>query len=152
MDPKRPSNDFLSDLETAYAEAVVGTVISPRVNSLSHAVIGAAIEVHRHLGPGFNESAYEAALVIELNMRGISTERQKPISLEYKEQVIWTGQLDLLVESELVVELKAVETILPLHRAQAHSYLRATGLPLALLLNFNVLRLREGIHRVILKS
>ncbi len=148
MKQEASSNDLLTNLQDAYAE----TVFPQRVNDLSHTVIGAAIEVHRHLGPGFNEAAYEAALIIELGLRGISVEHQVPVSLHYKDHLVWTGQLDLLVEDELVLELKAVETVLPLHRAQLHSYLRVTKLPLGLLLNFNVSALREGIHRVILKG
>ena len=90
--------------------------------------------------------------MIELRLRGLVSERQAPISLQYKSNLVWTGQLDILVEDTLVVELKAVESVLPLHRAQLHSYLRATRKPLGLLLNFNVPVLRDGIHRVILKS
>ncbi len=146
------SDDFLTDLQVAYAKTVGLTEVPQQINDLSRRVIGAAIEVHRHLGPGFAEGAYEAALVIELHLCGISVERQVPVSLQYKDHVVWTGQLDLLVENALVIELKAIETVLPLHRAQLHAYLRATGNLLGLLLNFNVTALREGIHRVILRS
>lgn len=145
---KGPNEDLLPALQAAYE----GTVVPPRINELSHAVIGAAIEVHRHLGPGLAEAAYEEALVIELTGRSVSVERQVPLSVHYKEHIVWTGQMDLLVEGCLIVELKAIESVLPIHRAQLHSYLRAAKFPIGLLLNFNVSALREGIHRVILKS
>jgi GxxExxY protein len=116
---------------------------------LAHAVIGAAIEVHRILGPGFLESVYEAALAIELRLRGIPFERQKQIALTYKNCEIGEGRLDLLVEKRLVVELKAADTLAPIHRAQVISYLKASGLRLGLLINFNVPVLRDGLERVV---
>jgi GxxExxY protein len=120
------------------------------LDQLAHAVIGAGIEVHRTLGPGFLESTYEAALAVEMGLRGIAFERQKPIPLQYKGRNIGEGRLDLLVAECLVVELKAVEALLPIHKAQVISYLKATRLQLGLLINFNVPVLRDGVQRVIL--
>jgi GxxExxY protein len=114
---------------------------------LSHAVIGAAIEVHRELGPGFLESLYEEALCIELTERGIAFQRQYTISVGYKGHPIGEGRLDLLVDKRLIVELKAVESLLPIHSAQLLSYLKATGLGVGLLINFNVPVLAKGIKR-----
>ncbi len=122
---------------------------SPELDILARAVIDAAVEVHRSLGPGFVESIYEEALAIELNARSIPFERQKVISVNYKERRIGEGRLDLLVASQLLVELKAVETLAPIHKAQIISYLKAAGLQLGLLINFNVPVLRSGIQRVI---
>ena len=131
-------------------------VLSPRRepdeedDALAHVVIGSAIEVHRHLGPGYLESVYEDALAIELNLRGIPFERQFPIAVQFKGHPVGKGQLDFLVCERLVVELKAVEELAPVHKAQVLSYLRTTGLILGLLINFNVKFLKDGIKRVIL--
>src|SRR5262245_39535397 len=110
----------------------------------AHAVIGAAIEVHRHLGPGFLESTYERALAIELELRHVPFEEQVRISVSYKGTTISEHRLDFLVGGQLIVELKAVDALLPLHTTQVLSYLKATDLSLALLINFNVRALREG--------
>jgi GxxExxY protein len=119
------------------------------LDRLAHAVIGAAIEVHRHLGPGFLESVYQKALEIELRLRGIPAQPQHHLHLSYKEEPVGEDFLDFLVGGALVVELKAVDALAPIHRAQVISYLRATGLRLGLLINFNVPVLREGVKRVI---
>jgi len=119
---------------------------------LAYAVIGAALEVHRVLGPGYVESVYEKALKIELEMRSIPFSPQQVVTVEYKGQQIGEGRLDLLVDNSLVVELKAVEALLPVHSMQLHSYLKATGHKLGLLINFNVPLLRDGTKRVILKQ
>ena len=113
-------------------------------------VIGAAIEVHRALGPGFLESVYEQAMSIELGLLGISFERQVPVAVSYKGHSIGESRLDLLVEGKLVVELKAVDQFAPIHTAQVMSYLKATGHRLGLLINFNVVRLKDGVKRVVL--
>ncbi len=113
---------------------------------LTEAVIGAAIEVHRVLGPGFHEDVYETALCRELTLRGFRFDRQVPLAIEYKGEVVGEGRLDLLVEGQLVVELKACDALLPLHRAQCVSYLCATGHRVALLINFNVPILKDGIR------
>ena len=112
-------------------------------------VIGGAIEVHRHLGPGLLESVYEAALVHELQLRRITVKRQVPVTVEYKGLKIHGQRLDLLVEPGLVVELKAIEAVLPVHGRQVVSYLRSTGCRLGLLINFNVPILRDGIKRFV---
>lgn len=120
------------------------------LNSLSGAVISAAIEVHRTLGPGFLEAVYEAALCIELDTRNIAYSRQPTVELAYKGQRVGEGRMDLLVEQQLVVELKAVEALLPLHSAQLLSYLKATGHRLGLLINFNTRQLTSSVKRVVL--
>ena len=145
------AKDFLQELRTAYDGTSTRREVSPRVNALSHAVIGAAIEVHRHLGPGFAETVYEKALAMELHSRGTPFQCQAPIEVAYKGTPIWTGRIDLLVEM-LVVELKSVDAVSTLHRAQLHSYLKAGAYPLGLILNFNVRLMKDGIHRVVLKS
>jgi GxxExxY protein len=117
--------------------------------ALSGEVIGAAIEVHRALGPGLLESAYELALERELLLLGLDVRRQVPVPLQYKGANLGDGfRIDLVVNDALIVELKAVEQLLPLHEAQLLTYLRLTGKPLGLLINFNVKTLKEGIRRV----
>jgi GxxExxY protein len=127
------------------------TLIEPekKVDELARAVIGAAIEVHRHLGPGFLESVYEEALCVEMADRRIPFERQKEISVLYKGREIGKQRIDLLVGKSLIVELKTVEALAEIHKAQVISYLKATGLSLGLLINFNVSILKSGIHRVV---
>jgi len=122
------------------------------IDDLASAVIGAAIEVHHVLGPGYLESVYEEALVIELQLRGIAFERQKPVSVEYKGRAVGEGRLDLLIAGKLIVELKAVDALAPIHTPQVITYLKTTNLPLGLLINFNVPLLKHGIKRVILSS
>ena len=121
-------------------------------DDVAKAVIGAAIEVHRILGPGYLESVYEEALAVELDLREIPFERQKVVAVDYKGYAVGEGRLDLLVDSCLVVELKAVEALAPIHTAQVMSYLKATRFPLGLLLNFNVPLLKTGIKRIILSK
>jgi len=120
------------------------------LDTLAHRVIGAAIEVHRHLGPGFLESVYENAVAIEFRLAGVFFEEQQPVSVHYKGEAVGIAKVDFVVERTLLVELKAVDKILPIHKAQVISYLKATGLPLALLINFNERALRDGIHRIVL--
>ena len=120
------------------------------LNKLSEVVIGASIEVHRELGPGLLESAYEACLAHELTSRGIAFERQKGFPVRYKDLEIKLGyRIDLLVEDSLIVELKAVEKVEPVHKAQLLSYLRLTDRKLGLLINFNVKLLKSGIKRIV---
>lgn len=121
----------------------------PELDELAHRVIGAAIEVHRLLGPGFLESVYEEALCVELGLRDIEFARQVPAGVDFKGRRVGEARLDLLVGGGLVVELKAVERIAPIHVAQILSYLKATGLPLGLLITFNVTLLHHGIKRVV---
>jgi GxxExxY protein len=120
-----------------------------QLDQVAHAVIGAAIEVHRILGPGYLEQHYEEALCAELKLRGLHFERQKPVGVDYKGQTIGESRLDLLVANELIVELKAVDALAPIHTAQLISYLKMTGKKLGLLMNFNVPVLKDGIRRVI---
>ncbi len=121
------------------------------VETLAHAVIGAAIEVHRSLGPGLLEAIYEEALCIEMEFRGIPFVRQHPVALEYRGRLIGQGRLAILVGGRLIVELKAVDTLAPVHSAQVLSYLRMTGRNLGLLINFNVPALRNGgIKRLVI--
>lgn len=120
-----------------------------RGTELTEKIIGAAIEVHRHLGPGLLESVYEAALAYELAQSGLKVERQKPVPVSYKGLQFEEGyRLDLLVADEVIVELKCVDSILPVHEAQALSYLKLTGFKVALLINFKVPVLKQGIQRI----
>jgi GxxExxY protein len=123
---------------------------SKEVDELARVVIGALIEVHRKLGPGFLESIYEEAACIEFYKRGVSYERQVIVAVEYDGRVIGEGRIDLLVGTKLIVELKAVDALAPIHQAQLMSYLRMTKLELGLLVNFNVPVLKYGIKRVVL--
>jgi GxxExxY protein len=119
------------------------------LNSLSQHVIGMCIDVHRELGPGVLESAYEECLAYELRVAGLSFQRQIAMPIRYKEVVLDCGyRLDLIIENSLIIELKAVAQLLPLHDAQLLSYLRLTGLPLGLLINFHVPALKDGIKRM----
>ena len=120
-------------------------------NSLSKEIIGAAIEVHKVLGPGLLESAYQACLERELELRGTAFEREKCLPINYKGTEVDCGfRVDLLVERLVVVELKAVEQILAIHEAQMLTYLKLLNMKLGLLINFNVPLLREGIKRIVL--
>ena len=120
------------------------------LDAIANAVIGAAFEVHRVLGPGFLESVYEEALAIELKLRGIHFERQKTMDVSYKGYPIGEGRTDFVVENSLVVELKAIDKLLPVHQAQVISYLKAAKLRLGLLINFHELKLVDGVHRLLL--
>lgn len=117
---------------------------------LSGAVIGAAVEVHRVLGPGFLESIYEEAMALELALRQVPFERQVPINVSYKTALVGEGRLDLLVSDSLIVELKAVERLLPIHQAQLMSYLKAARRPVGLLINFHERLLKNGLRRIAL--
>ncbi|RJR36854.1 MAG: GxxExxY protein [Deltaproteobacteria bacterium] len=119
-----------------------------KINDLTKEVIGAAIEVHRTLGPGLLESAYEECLCHELQLRNLNFERQKSLPVVFKE--IRLDRLDLLVSNALVVEIKAVEALLPIHKAQLLTYLKLGGWNIGLLINFNVPALKNGIKRVVL--
>jgi GxxExxY protein len=121
----------------------------PELDAYARVVIDAAVEVHRVLGPGFLESVYEEAMAVELALRGVPFRRQVPVALVYKGVPIGQARLDLQIADRLVVELKASDGPLPSHLAQLLSYLKATGQPLGLLINFNVPFLRQGIKRVI---
>ena len=117
---------------------------------LTDEIIGSAIEVHRSLGPGLLESAYETCLAYELGQRGINVERQKSLPVMYREVKLEAGyRLDLLVDGLVIVEVKAVDHLLPIHHAQLISYLRLSGCSLGLLINFNVKLLKNGIRRLV---
>ena len=120
------------------------------INELSSNIIGSAIEVHKILGPGLLESAYEECLCHEFNVRGLLYERQKPLPILYKGKKLDCGyRLDLVVEDKIILELKACEKIEPIHKAQLLTYLKISGLNLGLLLNFNVPLMRDGVTRVV---
>jgi GxxExxY protein len=120
------------------------------INQLTEQIIGAAIEVHRAKGPGLLESAYEACLADELSIRGLNCARQVPIPLTDKGTVIDIAfRADLVIENTVLVELKAVETALPVHKAQILSCIRETGHRIGLLINFHVIRLVAGVTRII---
>ena len=120
------------------------------LDELSEAVIGAAIDVHRELGPGLLESVYEACLCHELGERGLLFERQKPLPVRYKAVLVDLGlRLDLIVDGQLIVEIKSVERLERVHQKQLLSYLKLAGCCLGLLINFNVPLLREGIRRIV---
>ncbi len=122
-----------------------------QVNEITHAIIGAAMEIHRNLGPGLLESAYEECLCHELTLRQIPFRRQVPLPLEYKGVRLEQGyRLDLLVAEIVVVEVKAVEIMHPVYEAQLLTYLRLGGFQVGLLINFNVPLLKDGIRRKVL--
>ena len=121
------------------------------INQLTGKVIGAAIDVHKSLGPGLLESIYEECLCIELGLRKIPFERQRKLPIEYKGVTLDCGyRIDIVVEERLIVELKACESLQPIHEAQLLTYLRLTGIKYGLLINFNVPVLKEGIKRLAL--
>lgn len=120
------------------------------LNKITEIIIGCAIEVHRELGPGFLESTYEACLTYELIQRGLSIKKQLGLPLVYKEIKLEEGyRLDLLVENRVVVEIKAADAINDVHIAQTLTYLKLTGAEVALIINFNVLKLTDGLKRLI---
>ena len=122
------------------------------LSALTHAVIGAAIEVHRILGPGLDEGLYERAMCIELGLRKIPFLKQIVVEVGYKGEVIGEKRLDLIIDGRLVVELKAIEALAAVHEAQLHTYLKITKIRLGLLINFNSTLLKDGIRRVIRKE
>jgi GxxExxY protein len=126
-----------------------GVTEKQRIDALTETIIGAAIEVHRTLGPGLLESVYLACLLHGLALRGLHCRAEVAIPVEFKGVKLDCGyRLDLLVEDTIVVELKAVEKLLPVHQAQVITYLKLTGKPVGLLINFNVPLLKEGIKRL----
>ncbi|MBU1908927.1 MAG: GxxExxY protein, partial [Verrucomicrobia bacterium] len=121
-----------------------------KLNRITEGIIGAAMEVHRALGPGLLESAYEACLAFELAQRGLKVEQQKPPPVVYREVKLDCGyRLDLFVEEKVIVEIKVVEQLMPIHQAQLLSYLRLSGCKVGLLINFNVKVLKDGICRLV---
>ncbi len=121
-------------------------------NELSHLVVGSALKVHSALGPGLLESAYEACLQYDLIKSGLQVEAQKPLPLIYQTVKLECGyRVDLLVESKLIIEVKSIEALAEIHFAQVLTYLRLSDLRLALLLNFNVVHMKDGIRRIVNK-
>ena len=122
-----------------------------RADRWSKKVIGAAIEVHRHKGPGLLESIYEKCLMRELELQGVPARNQVVVSVEYKGFTFDEPlKLDVYVDNCLIIELKAVENVLPIHKAQLISYMKLLDAPIGLLINFHELKLKDGIHRLIL--
>jgi GxxExxY protein len=120
------------------------------LNQISNSIIGAAIEVHRHLGPGLLESAYRQCLAWELQQQKLVVEQEILVPIKYKELEVENGyRIDLLVEHEVVIELKSVDVLLPIHSAQLLTYLKLTGHRLGLLLNFKVDVVRNGVKRIV---
>ena len=120
------------------------------LNAITHGIIAAAIEVHRHLGPGLLESSYQECLCYELSRMGLSFAREVHLPLSYKGlRLDCSYRVDLLVEDIVLVELKSMEQLLPIHSAQLLTYLRASNKPVGLLINFNVLVLKDGIRRIV---
>jgi GxxExxY protein len=121
-----------------------------RINEITEKIISAGIAVHKQLGPGLLESTYEACLQYEILQRGLKVERQKSLPVTYGQVYLDCGyRIDLIVERIVVVELKAIDTILPIHKAQLLSYLRLSGCPVGLLINFNVRLLKDGVRRIV---
>lgn len=125
------------------------TKTTERQEELLKQFIDAAIEVHRELGPGYDEAVYENALVVEMDLRGIPYERQKTVDVVYKGVPVGEGRIDLFLGGEVVVELKAVEQLNKKHMAQVISYLKATKKPLGLLVNFHEYLLKNGLKRIL---
>ena len=128
----------------------VESKLSPELEQLVRDVIGACLAVHRELGPGMSESVYSKAVCIELTTRGFPFELEKSIPIRYRGQLLCHQRLDLFVDGRLVLEIKSVEQIHPVHVAQTVSYLRVTGSEVGLVVNFNVPILKQGIRRVVL--
>jgi GxxExxY protein len=126
-----------------------GETEKQRIDQLTEAIIGASIEVHRALGPGLLESAYLACLIFELGQQGLSYRKEVALPVDYKGVRLDCGyRIDLIVEDTVIVELKAVEILLPVHQAQVITYLKLTGKAVGLLINFNVPLLKDGIRRL----
>lgn len=125
--------------------------LPPGTNETTGLIVDAAFAVHSELGPGLLEAIYEECMLIELRQRNLKAKKQVGVPVVYKGQRTGTGfRVDLVVEDSIVVELKAVDTVLPVHTAQVLTYLKLTGHRLGLLINFNVTKIKHGIHRVIL--
>ena len=121
-----------------------------QLNAITESIIGSAIQVHRALGPGLLESAYEFCLAFELGKRRLRVEQQKPLPLIYEQVKLDCGyRIDLLVEGSVIVEVKSVDALAPIHEAQVITYLKLSGCKLGLLINFNVQLLKDGIHRFV---
>jgi GxxExxY protein len=128
----------------------VPSALPVETDEIIRRIIGCAIEVHRELGAGYLETIYHRAMVIELGEQGLSSRAQQPVHVNYKGRPIHGQRIDLIIEGRVVVEIKAVARLDPIHRSQVVSYLRATSLRAGLLINFNTRWLRDGIKRVVL--
>jgi GxxExxY protein len=126
--------------------------VDSEMDHLTETVIGAFVEVHKELGPGLTENLYEAAVCHEFDLRGLKYERQVLVDVTYKGKPIGQNRIDLIVEGKVIVELKACESLSPVHRAQSICYLKLKKLRVGLLVNFNVPILRDGIKRVVLTT
>ena len=124
-----------------------------RADALSSEIIGAAIEVHRHQGPGLIEGIYEKCLMHELELRNLKAINQRSVQIEYKGLVFEEElRFDVLVEGCLLLELKSVKEVLPIHKAQLLSYMKLLNIPVGLLINFNEMKLTDGVHRMVLRD
>lgn len=134
----------------AQLQGWAGMLLDDGTDGLSEAVIGAGIEVHKKLGPGLLESAYRLPVVWALEKRGLRVETERPLSIEFDGKVVPRAYLiDMVVEEKLILEMKSIAMILPIHIAQVSTYLRLSGMPVGLLMNFNVQVLRHGIKRIL---
>ncbi|MCA9041418.1 MAG: GxxExxY protein [Planctomycetaceae bacterium] len=125
--------------------------VSEKVDQLARTIIDSAFQVHRELGPGLLESVYQSCLCYELSSRKIKFEQEIVLPIKYKKLLLESGlRLDLLIEKSIIVELKSVEKILPIHEAQILTYLKITGCRLGLIINFNEVRIKSGIKRLVL--
>jgi len=149
MEEERGNPEVVGQFAWAGCPAGRAEPIPDELNRASHRIIGAAIEVHRHLGPGLLESIYRRALAYELQQQGMTVWQEKLVTVTYKGLEIDGQRLDLLVEPGVIVELKTVGQILPIHEAQLLSYLKSTGLRLGLLINFRAMTLKKGIKRIV---
>jgi GxxExxY protein len=153
MNTRRPEGDPTSDAianSLGSPDRSIATTGPILHKDLSYSITGAAIEVHRHLGPGQLESTYERALVKELVYRGIAARSQVPITASYKGDAVGEFYADVIVDEKVILELKCVERVLPVHRSPLLSYLRATGLRLGIIINFSAPVLWKGMRRVVL--
>ncbi len=128
----------------------IASGLPDETEQLVQQTIGAAIEVHRHLGPGYIEPIYGRALCHEFGLRGIAYQAEKPITVPYKDIRIPGQRLDVVVGEKVILELKAVEAISPIHEAQILSYLKSTGIRVGLIINFKVMQLKQGVRRFVL--
>lgn len=119
-------------------------------NELSYKIIGVVIDLHKHFGPGLLESAYESPLAYELQKMGLTVEQQVPMPLVYKDIHMDVGyRIDLIINRKVLIELKSIDALAPVHYAQTLTYLKLSGLKLGLLINFNCVLIKDGIHRIV---
>jgi GxxExxY protein len=151
MQPRRPGDaeNKRGGIMNFYEFRAQKNEADPELDQLTEKIIGACIEVHKELGPGLTENFYQEALCRELDLRGISYQKQVPISVMYKGAQIGKTRLDLIVAGQVILELKSCEALNAVHRAQLICYLQVTRLKVGLLVNFNVAMLRDGIKRVV---